>query len=139
MGEFSTAAANLTLKGYFGSLHVTGTPATLYVGVSGTLPSMTAGVISGATEPTNGAYARVAVTNNDTNFTVASRAVVNALDLTFPTATADWDAVATYWVVYDASTAGNIVAWGAATVAKTIYDGVTLVVPAGELSLTVNV
>jgi hypothetical protein len=138
MSAVSTAATNLLLKGYFGSLKITGTPATLYVGVSGTTPSMTAGVISGVTEPSNGSYARVGVTNNDTYWAVASREASNVSDVTFVEATAEWDQHAKYWVLFDASTAGNIVAFGDITSEKIVYSGVTLVLDAGECVVAVN-
>jgi hypothetical protein len=58
-------------------------------------------------EPGAGNYGRVAVT-----FGAASaRAISNSAQITFPQATGNWGTM-THWAVYDASSAGNPLAWG---------------------------
>ena len=58
------AHAHSQLDSDFGN----GTPATLYIGFTTTLPSATAA----GTEPSGNGYARIAVTNNSTNFPAAA-------------------------------------------------------------------
>jgi hypothetical protein len=130
MGRMSDAQVNLLLDLYFSKASNTGVPGTLYVGLSTTTPSNTG---TGVTEPTGGAYARVAVTNDATNFPAATaRAKSNGTDVVFPTATASWGTV-THFVVYDASTAGNFVAWGALTVPVSVVSGATVTFATGSL------
>lgn len=74
-------------------------PATWYLGLSTTLPSDDG---SNFTEPTGGSYARVALTNNSTNFPAAANSngvtsKSNGAKFTFPNPTGNW---------------GNIVAFG---------------------------
>lgn len=84
-------------------------PGTVYIALSLSAfdPTLTGSTLN---EPAVGAYARVAVTNNTTNWPNATSAVPavksNANDINFPTATADWGTpLAAY--VCDASSAGN--------------------------------
>ena len=90
-------------------------PATLYVGLFTVLPAEDG---TGGTEVSGGSYARVAVTNNTTNFpnatggnpsTKASGAI-----FTFPTATANWGDVIGMGI-WDASTSGNLLAFNPLT------------------------
>lgn len=86
-----------------------------------------AGTFTGA-EITGNNYARVSVTANSTNFpnsTSAEPAVLqNGTAITFPTPSADWGLVVGF-VLADASTAGNIWAWGATTSALDAPSGST--------------
>ena len=61
-------SANSALDKFFGAANFT-PPATLYFGLSTTAISIDG---TGATEPSGGSYARVAFTNNKTNWGVAS-------------------------------------------------------------------
>lgn len=67
---------------------------------------------TGFTEVTGGAYARVATAGGDWNSPSGSAPsqISNASTLTFPTATADWGSVIAFGL-YDAATAGNLLAW----------------------------
>ena len=96
-------------------------PATLYVGLSSTAPAADG---TGITEPSGGAYARVAVANNTTNWPSAtvsggSSSVSNGTAIPFPTATADWGTV-DYYFIADAATAGNVLGFTALTSSQTI-------------------
>lgn len=104
-------------------------PATLYVGLLTTTPTdSTAG-----TEVSGGSYARVGVTsattawnNTQGNTTGASTGTdgttENASTITFPAPTASWGTV-TGFGIYDASTGGNLLIYGALTTPKTINNG----------------
>jgi len=75
-----------------------GAPATWYLALSTTQPNADG---SGFTEPVGGSYARVAVTNNSTNFPAASTASgvttkKNGAKFTFPNPTGTWGTVGWY-------------------------------------------
>lgn len=94
-------------------------PATLHVALYTVAPSDT----GGGTEVTGGSYARVAVTNNATNFPAASAgAKANGTAITFPAPTANWG-VAVAFAILDAATAGNFLCWGDITPNKTVNNG----------------
>lgn len=68
---------------------------------------------TGVTEPSGGAYARVSVANNLTEWPAASggtKSNANAID--FTTATAAWGVI-THYGIFDASSGGNLLAFGA--------------------------
>jgi len=66
----------------------------------------------GGTEVTGGSYARVQVTNNNTNFPNASSGLKqNGTAITFAQASADWGTIVAFGL-FDASTSGNLLYWG---------------------------
>lgn len=96
-------------------------PTTLYVA----LATATGSDAACGTEVTGGSYARVAVTNNATNWagpTTNDGTIKNGIAVTFPAPTANWGVV-TEVCVFDASTAGNLYFRVALTTAKTINNG----------------
>lgn len=110
-------------------------PATLYLGLSSTTPTEAGGNV---TEPSGGAYARVATTAADWSAATgtAPATKTNTATITFPTATADWVAGAnlTHFVLFDAASAGNVLAWGAFTTAKPVLNGDTASFPASSIT-----
>lgn len=78
------------------------------------------------TEVTGGSYARVAFTNNTTNWPAASgtspTSKSNGVAVTFPAPSANWGVV-TGFAIYDALTVGNELGWGVLTASKTINNG----------------
>ena len=82
------------------------TASPLYVGLSTTTIADDG---SGITEPSGGAYARVAVGNREANSWPAAAAGIkqNGTAIIFPTATSSWGNV-TYFFLSDASSGGNI-------------------------------
>lgn len=106
-----------------------GTPATLYPALFTAAPSDA----GGGTEVSGGSYARVAVTNNATNFPAATGgAKTNGADFTFPTATASWGTV-THVGLFDASSGGNLKAWAALAAPQAVASGATPVFATGDL------
>lgn len=97
-------------------------PATLYVSLFTVTPSDA----GGGTEVTGGSYARVAVTNNTTNFPAPTgtspTTSANGTAITFPAPTANWGTVVAFGI-HDAASAGNLLYWGALTTSKTINNG----------------
>jgi hypothetical protein len=58
-------------------------------------------------EPSTGNYARAAISCG----AAAARAISNDVAITFPQASGDWGTM-THWVIFDAATTGNPLAWG---------------------------
>jgi hypothetical protein len=131
MGRLSDAAANQLLDLAF-SKATNNFPATYYIGLSTTVPTNTG---TNVTEPSGGTYARVAVTNNATNFPAASgRAKSNGAVVVFNTATLSWGTV-THFVIYDASTAGTFWGWGALAASQSITTGTQASFAIGALTI----
>jgi hypothetical protein len=86
-------------------------PATLYVLLSLAAFDPTATGSACNEIPSSGAYARVAVTNNTTEWPNSTSAIpsikANANDIVFPTATADWGTPLSAYLA-DASSSGNL-------------------------------
>jgi len=105
-------------------------PTTIYVALTTTTPSRSAA----GTEVTGGSYARVSVAFSAAGSGLSS----NSGTLTWPTATADWGTV-THVELYDASTSGNRLWFGALTASRTITNGTTFSIAAGDLDLDASV
>ena len=119
MGSFSNFLEDEILDHVFGAAAYTA-PATVYVALYTVTPTDAS---ASGTEVTGGSYARVAVTNNATNWPASSGgAKANGTAITFPAPTASWGTVVAF-AIYDAATVGNELAWGALTVNKTINNG----------------
>lgn len=103
-------------------------PSTWYVALFNTDPTDT----GGGTELTGGGYARQAVT-----FTIGGSPTFvasNSADVTFPTATADWSTI-NYVAIFDASTAGNMLDYGAITTPRTVLTDGVFKILAGDLDI----
>lgn len=140
--SFSNRTAQALLNSLFGKTSNFGALAsapTIYVGLSSTAPAEDG---TNVTEPSAGGYARVSTAAGDWNIaTDADPSVVdNANAIAFPTATANWLAGAdiTHFVLYDASTSGNVLASGALTTAKAVLSGDTLSFAAGDLEVSLD-
>ena len=106
-------------------------PATLYVALYTVAPTDAGGGI----EVSGGSYARVAVTNNLTNWPAASGgAKSNGTEITFPEATASWGTVVAF-AILDAATAGNFLYWADLTTSKTIATSDTAKFAVGDLDI----
>ena len=94
-------------------------PATAYVALYTVAPSDA----GGGTEVTGGSYARVAVTNNATNWPAASAgAKANGTPITFPAPTANWGVIVAF-AILDAAAAGDVLYWGLISPNKTVNNG----------------
>jgi hypothetical protein len=88
---------------------------------------------SGTEVSTSGtAYARQSVT-----FSVSGNTATNTAAIEFPTATASYGTV-THVGVYDASTAGNLIAYAALTTSKAIDTGDVMRIPSSDLDVTMD-
>lgn len=111
-------------------------PATMYLALSSTTPTEAG---ANFTEPSTGSYARVSTTATDWGAATGTAPATksNTAVKTFPTATADWASGAnlTHFGLYDASSAGNLLAWGPLTTAKPVLSGDTASFGAASLVL----
>jgi hypothetical protein len=88
---------------------------------------------SGTEVSTSGtAYARQSAT-----FTVSGNEATNSAAIEFPTATASYGTV-THIGVYDAASAGNLIAYAALTTSKAIDTGDVLRINSAELDVTLD-
>lgn len=103
-------------------------PATLYYAAMTTMPT-DAG--TGGVEATGGVYARVAFTNNTSNFSAsASQVKVNAVSIDFGTQTTALGTIVGI-AIYDASPGGNYLGGGVLATPIVISSGDPLSIPAG--------
>lgn len=105
-------------------------PASLYIALFTAAPSKA----GGGTEVTGGSYARVAVTSSLANWagtqaagsTLASSGTAGVTSnngtVTFPSPTANWGTIVAVGIM-DASTSGNLIAWGPLSSSKTVNNG----------------
>lgn len=111
-------------------------PATMYLALSSTTPTEAG---ANFTEPSTGSYARVSTAATDWGAATGTAPATksNTAVKTFPTATADWASGAnlTHFGLYDASSAGNLLAWGPLTTAKPVLSGDTASFGAASLVL----
>ena len=103
-------------------------PTTLYVALFTAAPSDS----GGGTEVSGGGYARQTIA-----FTTSGDTTSNNAAIEFPTATANYGSV-THVGIFDASTAGNLMAHAALTSAKNIETGDVFRIPSGDLDITLN-
>jgi hypothetical protein len=104
-------------------------PATVYAALFTAAPNDA----GGGTEVSGGSYARVAITNNATNWPAASNGLKsNGTAIAFPTPTAGWGTI-THFGLFDAPTGGNLLRYGALTVAKTVDQGDLMSFPIGDM------
>ena len=126
MGSISDFLENELLDHIFNVIY--NRPTNLFLGLSTADPTDTGG---GLAEPTDGAYTRVTMSFG----AAASRAVTQSSALTFPQATAAWGDL-THYGVFDAVSAGNMLAHGSLTVGKTVVSGNTPSVATGEVVIS---
>ena len=103
-------------------------PSTLYLGLYTATPSDT----GGGTELSGSGYARQAMA-----MSVSGNTASNSAAEEFATATGSWGTV-THVGVFDASTSGNLLAYGALSASKAIATGDVFRIPAGDLDITLD-
>jgi len=105
-------------------------PSTLYLALFTSNPDEDG---SGTEVTTSGtAYARQTVT-----FSVSGNTATTGAAVEFPTATANYGTVS-HVGIYDASSAGNLIAYASLTTSKAIETGDVFRVPAGDLDITLD-
>lgn len=137
--SFTQRTSAAVLNSIFGNTSDFGALASapnIHIGLSTTAPAEDG---TNVTEPVGNAYARVAV--GAANWASATNADPSVLDnsaaINFPTPTGSWGTV-THFVIYDALTAGNVVASGALTASRSIQTDDTVSFPIGDLDITLD-
>lgn len=121
-------------------------PTTLYIGLFTAAPSDT----GGGTECSGGNYARKDVVCNTTNWAATNAAGSTANPssgtsgttsnngvITFNTPNADWGTV-THFGIFDASTSGNLLFWGALSASKAVYNGDAVSIQISQLQVQMD-
>lgn len=118
-------------------------PTNLYVGLLTAAPSDS----GGGTEVSGNAYARVQITSATTAWNATQGGTTgassgtggqtaNAGAITFPSPTPSGWGTVTHFAIFDASSTGNMLFWGALTASKTVNAGDTVSFAAGALTVT---
>lgn len=93
------------LKAIFGTAHTSDFPSTWYVALFDGDPE------AGGLEPdSTGGYARVAISNLDSEFTITGDTVTNDNNWVWPTSTSGYQTghqILSHWALYDNSSGGN--------------------------------
>lgn len=125
--SFSDYLENKVLDHVFGGVSYTA-PTTKYLALYTVAPTDS----GGGTEVSGGSYARQSCA-----FTVSGNLATNTSAVEFPAASASWGTIVAVGVM-DASTSGNLMAYGDLTASKTIGTGDVLRIPAGDLDITLT-
>lgn len=109
-------------------------PSAIYIALYTAAPSDS----GGGTEVSGGSYARVLHGPSDETWALTDGVGSNIGAITFATPTADWGTI-THFGLFDASTAGNLLVYGALTSNPTINNGDTATAFAeGALTVTIS-
>lgn len=109
-------------------------PSALYVALFTVTPTAAGGGTEVSTTSTG--YARVAINPADANWAApvsGNGTTSNVAAINFGTATGSWGTVVGYGI-FDASTGGNMLTFGALTASKTINSGDSFQFPANQLT-----
>ncbi len=104
-------------------------PTTVYAALYTATPSDA----GGGTEVSGNNYGRAAITFGASS----GGAISNSSAVTFPTPSGSWGTV-THFGVFDASTTGNLLAWGALSASRSPANGDTVQFAIGELDITLD-
>ena len=87
-------------------------------------------------EVTGNSYARVRIDNKMAS--ASSGAITNSSAITFPAASGGDHGVIVAVAIFDASSSGNMLAYGSLSASKTISDGDTLSIGIGNLTISID-
>ena len=131
MGGFLDYWENKILDHIFGKGSYT--PPTIYVGLSTADPTDDG---SGLAEPSGNGYARAQTSASDWN-TASNGSLDNVGNITFAQATGNWGTI-THFALFDAATAGNMLAHGALSQSKAVGESDTASFEAGDLDICLD-
>jgi hypothetical protein len=128
-GSFTDYLEDKILKHVFTNVAYT-SPTTVYVGLFTAAPTDA----GGGTELSGSGYTRKSAA-----FTVSGTGTLatNSAAVEFDAATGSWGTIVAM-AIFDASTAGNMLAWADLTTSKTIATGDVLRIPTGDLDITLS-
>jgi len=130
MAGFSNYLRNELLDHLFGK-DTYSSPSNIYVALSTTAPS---GDGSGVTEPSGNGYARASTDSADWS-SASSFEIQNTSEISFPESTGSWGTI-THFVLYDAASGGNMLAYGSLSASQSVAAGKTARFSSGALSVT---
>ena len=134
MANLTYHASNLINDRVLGATTLT-PPTTYYLGMSTTTIAKDG---TGGTEPTDSAYARIAIANNKTNFGDSALGLItNLTEFTFDESTESWGVV-TDWFLADALTVGNKWFYGNLNISRNVETATVLRVPVGSFGNTTS-
>lgn len=131
MSSFSDYSENLVLN-WLLTTNAATRPTAWYVALFTAAPSDT----GGGTEVSGFAYARTAVGGMTVAGTATTADNDNAIEFAAASG-GNWGTI-THAAIFDASTAGNMLAWAPLTTSRTINDGDVFRIPAGSLTVTLT-
>lgn len=132
MGSLGNTYQSHALDAIFGAGFTI--PATVYVALYVFTPNPG----GGGTEVSGGSYARVAVTNNITNWPNAvAGSKSNGIAVTFPTASAGWGVVSAFGI-HDNPSTDSLIVWGTLATAQSVLTGDTPSFGIGALVLSAS-
>lgn len=108
-------------------------PSTVYLGLHTVAP----GDSGGGTEVTGGSYARQAITFGAAATVGGVTSMVNSAQVNYPQATAAWGTIVGGGI-YDAASAGNLLAPATFSASKVVGSGDTFYVAAGDVTLRLD-
>ena len=130
----TTYFKNLIMGNVFRTNTATALPQSYYIGLSSTAPTAAGGNVSEPSSSGTG-YQRVQLTS----LTVPENGVIhNSEAITFPESTATWFSAsdpATYYVIYDAASAGNLLMYNQLTTSRVIETSTIATIKANSLYL----
>lgn len=133
MAGLTTFAQNKVANNLFGAETYT-LPTTWYLALFTAAPTDA----GGGTEVSGGAYTRLAITNDTTNFpTITANPKLNGTNLTFAQASAAWGTVVAFGL-FDASTSGNLWLWDMLVDPKTVALNDVVAINAGQFAITTD-
>jgi hypothetical protein len=128
----TATSENLVLDSVFGGVALS-MPGQWFVALSTSTPTEAGANFS---EPSSGAYARVAVTNNLTNFPSAvNGSKTNGTAITFPESTTSWGTI-TYIGFFNLASGGSLYYYEALPVSKAVAANTTVYFSIGSLTLS---
>jgi len=131
MGSFSNYWENKILDHVFNKAAYSAP--TIYVGLSTADPGESG---SGLAEPSGNGYSRVQ-TSASIWSSASGGSLSNSQDVTFPEATGSWGTV-THFVLMDAASGGNVLAYGSLSQSKTVSSGDTVKFATGGLGISLD-
>jgi hypothetical protein len=106
----------------------------LYLGMSTTTPTISG---TNVTEPSGATgYARILIPSASLS-TPTAGVITNTALVSYPRMTSD-GGTATYWVIYDALTGGNLIAYGAFTNSRALQINSQVILEAGKLTFSMS-
>lgn len=139
MSNYTRQALLNSLFGKISNFGALAAAPAIHVALSSTQPNPDG---SNVTEPTTGAYARVATLAAAWNLASAADPAVldNAAVITFPVPTADWlgGVPLGFIALYDAAVLGNFLDWGTVSIPRSVVNGDPAPsIPAGQISIEI--